>query len=134
MFGVVLWSNGVSGKAVIWCEDQGDLAFMNMRDDLAEGTAEVSPGDLLRFELFTEESIRRARNVCVIETQHAPDLADALEGVDAISRATQRQAAPSGQIVCEPATILPFPGGSVPNAHQAGSGKQQQRHMGAVLA
>lgn len=42
MFGVVLWSNGVSGKAVIWCEDQGDLAFMNMRDDLGRGLARRS--------------------------------------------------------------------------------------------
>ena len=30
MLGVVLWSDVSDRKAVIWCEDQGDLAYVNV--------------------------------------------------------------------------------------------------------
>ena len=35
MFGVVLWADPVDRKAVIWCEDHGDLAYF--KGSLHEG-------------------------------------------------------------------------------------------------
>lgn len=32
MFGIVLWSNPQKRKAVVWCSDHGDLAYVESRD------------------------------------------------------------------------------------------------------
>lgn len=49
MFGVVLWSDPTDRKAVIWCEDQGDLAFYRHSDVTQSLTLEA--GDWVQFEL-----------------------------------------------------------------------------------
>ena len=79
MFGVVLWSSDTSRKAVIWCEDQGDLAYMDMTDVMADTNGGFGPGDLLRIELDNDPKVRRVRHARLIETDHAPDLAQQLE-------------------------------------------------------
>lgn len=28
MIGVIIWSDPIERKAIVWCEDQGDLAFL----------------------------------------------------------------------------------------------------------
>ena len=59
MFGVVLWSDPADRKAVIWCEDQGDLAFYRHSDVTQNLTLEA--GDWVQFEL---QEHRQQRFVC----------------------------------------------------------------------
>lgn len=60
MFGVVIWSDSDEGKAVIWCEDHGDLAFY--RQETFNHILEMDPGDLVQFDLKLERSQRIACN------------------------------------------------------------------------
>jgi hypothetical protein len=81
MIGVVLWSDTQQKKAVIWCEDHGDLAFYREQDPVADVT--FDPGDLVQFELTTERHLRFAHNPRLVsEREYAPlpnDLKDAAE-------------------------------------------------------
>jgi hypothetical protein len=65
MIGVVLWSDANPRKAVIWCEDQGDLAFYTQKEK--EAGVDLHEGDLIRFDLTLDRNFRRARNPFVIE-------------------------------------------------------------------
>lgn len=76
MFGVVLWSDTSSGKAVIWCEDHGDLAFY--REPKAVDDIHLGPGDLVEFELQMESSFRYVRNPQLVHDNYSSGLADAL--------------------------------------------------------
>ena len=49
MNGVVLWSNESQQKAVIWCEDQGDLAFYSQEQ--CQALVDLHVGDLICFDL-----------------------------------------------------------------------------------
>ena len=60
MIGVILWRDATNGKSVVWCEDQGDLAFFDEPDHL-EHTLDV--GDVVSFDIKVEDSLRLAMNV-----------------------------------------------------------------------
>ena len=75
MFGVVLWCNVESRKAVIWCEDQGDLAYLDMR--VSSGVP--APGDLVRMEFQMDADVRRVANCELIAERHAPSIASTLK-------------------------------------------------------
>lgn len=79
MFGVVLWSDLDDGKAVIWCEDQGKLAYVT--GDQAELCAdmELQAGDLVKFSLRMQSKLRFAENLKVVEEQSFADLPDRLK-------------------------------------------------------
>ena len=71
MIGVVLWSDAAQRKAVIWCEDHGDLAFYREASDSTG--MELDPGDLVQFDLTTERHLRFAHNPKLVsEGEHAP--------------------------------------------------------------
>lgn len=76
MFGVVLWSDEQEQKAVIWCEDHGDLAFYQNADD--DNTCDLDAGDWVHFDMTMERSQRFAHNPKLIHEGVYPDLADAL--------------------------------------------------------
>lgn len=77
MFGVVLWADPVDRKAVIWCEDHGDLAYF--KGSLHEGDfPEIDSGDLVQFELQRERSVRLALNPRLVAEGQFPSLADSL--------------------------------------------------------
>ncbi|EAQ03348.1 hypothetical protein OB2597_01972 [Pseudooceanicola batsensis HTCC2597] len=78
MFGIVLWSNRNSEKAVIWCEDQGDLAMLDVAEAMAPDAPVPSPGDLLRLELHADEKVRRVSNACLVVAEHYPAIANVL--------------------------------------------------------
>lgn len=80
MIGVVIWSSEASRKAVIWCEDQGPLAYLRGCDDLVETVDWPVPGDLLRLECETVGNLRHAHSVSVIAPKVCPQLPDALLG------------------------------------------------------
>lgn len=67
MIGVVLWSHPQERKAVIWCEDHGELAFYNC--DASSGCKEpvLDAGDLIAFDVNTHQSCRVALNPKLLE-------------------------------------------------------------------
>ncbi len=78
MFGVVLWSDAAARKAVIWCEDQGELAYYAPAEECIHDAPALDPGDLIRFDMIIQQNIRKARNPQVLMQSHSPDLAGAL--------------------------------------------------------
>lgn len=75
MIGVVVWASVLREKAIIWCEDQATLAYLQGRDNLAAGQrAWPLPGDLVELETETLGSLRHARGVSLISEQHCPEL------------------------------------------------------------
>ena len=49
MLGVVLWSDAGDNKAVIWCEDHGDLAYFNGGVDDPASLMDFDAGDLVHL-------------------------------------------------------------------------------------
>ncbi len=76
MYGVVLWSNPSENKAVIWCEDHGDLAFYRGND--AGAHVAFDAGDLIQFEISQETSLRYAHNARLVGERMYDGLADKL--------------------------------------------------------
>ena len=66
-------------KAVIWCEDHGDLAFLS-RPDIA-GSAEgfLDVGDVVEFDLNTKRTTRSVQNLKVISEGRGKALVDTLK-------------------------------------------------------
>lgn len=78
MCGVVLWSNPDDQKAVVWCEDQGKLAYYVEPKDGAMSGVALDAGDLIEFELREERQFRRVTNPVLLVQDHAPELAEQL--------------------------------------------------------
>lgn len=75
MIGVVVWASEAREKAIIWCEDQATLAYLQGRSNLLDPhRAWPMPGDLVELESETIGSLRHARSVALISEQCCPDL------------------------------------------------------------
>lgn len=66
MLGVVVWSNERRCKAVIWCEDQGALAYLEGMTNLLRTGPWPEAGDLVELESELEAGLRLARNVRLV--------------------------------------------------------------------
>ena len=75
MFGVVLWSDAEDRKAVIWCEDHGDLAFYNGETVTSTSAFSLDAGDLVQFDLSEDRNLRYATNPQLIADGAFPTLA-----------------------------------------------------------
>ena len=94
MYGVVLWADECDSKAVIWCEDHGNLAYYSAAEqNLHQGVA-LDAGDLIQFDLKEDRDVRRARNLQRVDVGYAPDIANSLKTMP-------KQ---------ESGTVVPFPG------------------------
>lgn len=93
MLGVVVWSNEARSKAVIWCEDQGALAYLEGADHIA-GTdaAWPSAGDLVELDSGLEGGLRVARNVRLLSRGVGAALPRALRARAARAEAPARTA------------------------------------------
>ncbi|GGG74941.1 hypothetical protein GCM10011415_24340 [Salipiger pallidus] len=99
--GVVIWTKGASPcdcRAIIWCEDQGDLALFDSREDGLGLSEPLKEGDLVQFDLAQVSSQRRARNPQKLVRHCFSGLVDALRPVS-----RPLGLAPVGNVV-------PFPG------------------------
>lgn len=76
MFGVVLWSDPQEQKAVIWCEDHGDLAFYRQSKDAI--AVPLDAGDWVQFDMTMECQQRRVVNPRLVAEGVCPDIADVL--------------------------------------------------------
>ena len=106
MFGVVLWSDPQERKAVIWCEDHGDLAYFD--ESLSCGWSDLSldAGDLVSFDVHTDRDMRLARNPKVITEGLYRDLPATL-GLNAPKR-PEPKPKPTPQVPANGAQIIPF--------------------------
>ena len=98
MIGVILWSDPVDQKAVIWCEDQGDLAYMAHPDGICLPEGFVDVGDIVEFDVATERSTRLARNMNIVAASEGSGLVAELKAMK-----DARPAPPSAS-----AEIIPF--------------------------
>ena len=80
MYGVVLWNDHDQGRAVIWCEDHGNLAFFNGEHDTQPGhlPCGLEPGDLVQFDVNENKRMRFARNLSLVAPDEYPSLAEEL--------------------------------------------------------
>ena len=78
MIGVILWSDPTEKKAVIWCEDHGDLAFMSQPDVFGLSDAFVDVGDVVEFDLRTKRTTRQVENVKILSEARAAPLVNEL--------------------------------------------------------
>lgn len=78
MYGVVLWSDADERKAVIWCEDQGNLAFYTPGDKSALEGVSLDAGDLIQFDVREEQNMRFAKNPQLVGQSQYPGIADRL--------------------------------------------------------
>ncbi|MFD1511243.1 hypothetical protein [Lacimonas salitolerans] len=82
MYGVVLWCSGDSRKAVIWCEDHGDLAYSQDIDtDMV-----LEAGDLVRFRTEQTRRMRLARDVILVDHERYANLPERLKAAGAQGR------------------------------------------------
>ena len=97
MYGVVLWSDHGQNRAVIWCEDHGDLAYYD--GDLAGscGNAGFETGDLVRFDVSEGRRMRIASNPQVVASDEYPSLAGDLRREGANPARPLRQTPAQGQ-------------------------------------
>lgn len=108
MFGVVLWSDEQEQKAVIWCEDHGDLAFYRNTTDADR--FQMDAGDWVQFDMTMEHHQRFAHNPRLVVEGVFADLAIALGAApdqqsDLNSQAVNFDSVPSDQ---KSAQIIPF--------------------------
>ncbi len=82
MFGVVLWSDPNQKRAVIWCEDHGDLAFFNGDGVDPTQALVMDPGDLVQFDLCEDRHIRLASNAKLVASEEYPTLANDLKNAN----------------------------------------------------
>lgn len=63
MLGIVLWHDQKSNKALIMCEDYGDLAYFEGKKEFDGGAlTELGRGDLVRFDVNEDRNHRLAVN------------------------------------------------------------------------
>lgn len=62
MIGVILWSDPCDSKAVIWCEDHGDLAYMSVSENKHLPDRFFEVGDMVEFDVSTKRNLRLAYN------------------------------------------------------------------------
>ncbi|MBC9247268.1 hypothetical protein H4P12_11225 [Paracoccus sp. 11-3] len=66
MLGVIVWSNEIREKAVIWCEDHASLAYLEGRDNLLGTGLWPGTGDLVELESEIINNLRHARQVSLV--------------------------------------------------------------------
>ena len=79
MIGVVLWSDPTEKKAVIWCEDHGDLAFLSRPDAVHLPDLFVDVGDVVEFELRAARKTRQVESVKILSGARAAPLVQELK-------------------------------------------------------
>lgn len=78
MYGVVLWADECDSKAVIWCEDHGNLAYYSAGDQSLHHGVTLDAGDLIQFDLREDPDCRRARNLERVNAGYAPEIVKSL--------------------------------------------------------
>lgn len=99
MIGVILWSDPTEKKAVIWCEDHGDLAFLSRPDAVHLPDMFVDVGDVVEFELRATRNTRQVESVKVLSGARAAPLVQELKDA---------QPQDKGHATTNTAEVIPF--------------------------
>ncbi|MFB9225120.1 hypothetical protein [Paracoccus cavernae] len=81
MIGVIVWSSAVKRKAVIWCEDQGPLAYLHGLDNVLGGDEWPVTGAMVALESEVRNELRHAFNVRVLDETQMSELPGMLREV-----------------------------------------------------
>lgn len=81
MIGVVVWSSAAKLKAVIWCEDQGALAYLHGADQVIGDAGWPEAGDLVELESELRNDLRYAFNVRMVTERKFKELPGLLREV-----------------------------------------------------
>ena len=79
MDGIIIWSDPSRDKAIVWCSDHSDLAYIVSRRDMLGFAQMPERGTLISFNSEIIQGQRRCRSVVAIDHKCAPDLAHALK-------------------------------------------------------
>jgi hypothetical protein len=99
MIGVILWCDPADQKAVIWCEDQGDLAFLSSPETVHLPDTFVDVGDVVEFDIQAVRNTRLAKNATLADQNWSTGQNDARQTVHAL---------PARLSGGETAVIIPF--------------------------
>jgi len=116
MIGVILWSNTADQKAVIWCEDQGDLAFLSASDSVMLPDPFFEVGDVVEFDVRTQRNLRLASNPNRLEQHWGKTVSDGLRSISTLHK----------DAVSSSAKVIPFRADH-PQGQPAGTIPQQKR-------
>src|SRR6056297_2733683 len=103
MYGVVLWKDIEGSRAVIWCEDHGDLAFLSAEEGMHSG-ADLDAGDLIHFDVMWDGALRRANNAKLVASHAFPTLTKDLVACSATLLKSEGQAG-----ACDGPNVVSFP-------------------------
>ncbi|WP_439141260.1 hypothetical protein [Planktotalea sp.] len=87
MLGVVIWTDAEDSKAIIWCEDHGELAFLSQHARVELGAQRIDQGDLIQFDLEEHRNLRMAHNPRKIEQQYCSDIKALMESAVKVQEA-----------------------------------------------
>ena len=104
MYGAVLWADRCSNRALIWCEDHGELAFFEGEPSGSSDASKFEEGDFVAFKIRDGRGMRLAFEVKVVATEAYPRLAADLRCATSDDN-PEYAAAPDS----EERKILPFP-------------------------
>lgn len=81
MIGVIVWSSAAKLKAVIWCEDQGALAYMQGTDSIVGDLGWPEAGDMVELETEVRNDLRHAFNVRIVTERKFTELPGILRDI-----------------------------------------------------
>lgn len=81
MRGVIIWHCKTTERAVVWCDDSGELAYAGGHQSWANPGTRVAIGDYVAFELQPSTAARSCKNMRLIEQGMAPELAGILSNM-----------------------------------------------------
>lgn len=80
MYGVIIWSDPDVRKAVIWCEDNGYLAYYEAPEETSHVAQEFfDAGDYVEFEMTADIAPHRACNAQTLRSAGSPRVARTLQ-------------------------------------------------------
>ncbi|MEL7093102.1 MAG: hypothetical protein AAFN94_15320 [Pseudomonadota bacterium] len=119
MIGVILWSDPTKQTAVVWCEDQGNLAYLSQPHLADLSGSFVDAGDVIEFDMTTERSKREIENVRLLAQASGMPLVNTL-------RQSARQDG-RASVSSRSARIIPLPLNTVGAANSGASHKMQRQ-------
>ena len=84
MIGVVIWSAEAENKAIIWCEDHGELAYLRQSPHKAASAERFGEGDLIQFDVTELNNLRMAKNPRRIAQHYCCDLSSVISTAGAL--------------------------------------------------
>ncbi|MCI2393572.1 hypothetical protein [Aliiroseovarius sediminis] len=63
MLGIILWYNADKSVGLVWCEDQGPLAYIGPEVAVPEGVHKLGRGAQIRFGYEEQNGFRTVRRI-----------------------------------------------------------------------